>query len=354
MNLITIPLYRYSRKTYLFVNSFLIWFIFAFRSYSVGNDTITYVGIFEQASSLIIPSNIINWFAPVNGARFENGYLLLNKALYSINSDPRFLIVVTSTIMICCLIYLLIELRVNYIAGVIIFETMGFMSFFMNALRQGLACSFCMVAMVFAYKKRPLLFLLFCYLAISMHVTSILFLLVYPLTKIKKGWKWNLLFLGLFIIVFTSFDILYSRVSSVSFEANTFMTSVQNNNFNGALNIIVSILVIIFILFIQKLLSVQDIDQYGKDHVLITFSYYLLIIAIGAYLMALHFSQLSRLSMYFLLGYFPLISYIFNNTKTSTRYKVTAIFLSLFMIARFIIVQIYRPEWSGIVPYSFL
>lgn len=63
--------------------------VMGLRGIYVGADTISYVSTYCSIGNTVIPHNFINRFFPQN-VRFENGYLVLNKLLYSINPNPRF------------------------------------------------------------------------------------------------------------------------------------------------------------------------------------------------------------------------------------------------------------------------
>ena len=170
-NLITIPVYLANHKSYLTMNIIPLWIIMAFRGIRVGNDTISYSNIFYQADITKIPMHFVNWFAPVHDARFENGFLILCKAVYNISPNFRLMLVTTTTIMLSCLVFFMVKLNVNYVIGFLTYESL-FMPFSMNAMRQALAISLCLVAFVYLMQNRIVFFLLFNFLAITMHVTA--------------------------------------------------------------------------------------------------------------------------------------------------------------------------------------
>lgn len=341
LNILTIPLFKYSKKTYLLVNIIPLWVVLAFRNFTVGADTISYVNVYKQSSNMYIPNNLINWFFPKN-VRFENGYILFNKFLSSIDSDPRFLIVITSTVYIICLVFMLIRLNLNLVSGLIVFETLGFMGFFMSGIRQGLACSFCMVAFVYAIERKPLKFLLFNYLALSMHASAFLFLIVYLLNYVKK----NSIIMHLLMIFFiTSFGEIYNKVTMNSEELSNFSLN-NSQNSGGLLNVIVTVSIILILLLINHIIFE------GKDSQISLFAYYMSIIAIIFLIISLKSTQISRIALYFEISYFVIISDIFNYMKLKKKF-ISCILILLAMISYFLLIQVLRPEWNGIATYSF-
>lgn len=347
-NILTIPFYVRKPKFYLVINLIPLWWLMAFRSVYVGADTITYSKVFYQSDVTQIPMDLANWLAPVNGARFENGFLLLNKVIYDISPNFRLMLITTVTIMILSLSFFLIGLNINYIIGILIYESI-LMPFSMNAMRQALAISLCMVAFTFLIKKRINYFLVFNYLAITMHVTAWLFLIVLIYKHLKYGWKSKIFIVIVTIITSLSFERIYGRISTVSDEAKTFSNSISSNNLNGSLNIIFSILLILFISgWSSHYIKAAKINK----NMLIINSHLMLLTAIAFYIIALRFSQITRIATYFTMGYYPLLSLLSGGFYLKKKRNIAFILICAFLIIYFLFIQIYRPEWANITPYS--
>ena len=344
-NIITIPINKYSSKIYWYLNAILIWFIMAFKSLNVGADTPSYVSIYKNASTIIIPKNFINWFFPANGARFENGYLVYNRLLSSINSNPQFLFIVSASIFIICLAFMVKSLHLNTIVSILVFECLGFFSFFMNALRQGLACSLCMVAFVFAVKRRPVKFLLFYYLALSMHSSAIIFAVVYLINFLRDDFKSSILVMLASLVFLFSFDNIFAQVAMNSEEMSNFNLSTENSG--GIVNVSLSVLMIIIVLVAMHYINIPE--MYSKVYI---FSKYMLYGAILYYLISLRSTQISRIAMYFKIGFFPLLSYLFDYSSKEIRTIIQFIII-LVLITYILVIFVFRPEWTRVVPYSF-
>lgn len=344
-NIITMPINKYSQKIYFCLNGFVVWFMMAFKSLRLGADTPTYVSLYREASTTVIPNNFINWFFPANGARFENGYLVLNKLLNHIDANPQFLFIVTATIFIICLAFMVNSLHLNSIVGILTFECLGFFSFFMSGLRQALACSLCMVAFVFAVKKKPVKFLIFYYLALSMHSSAIVFIVVYLINYLKDSWKSRVFVIITSLVFFLSFDKLFAHVATNSQEMSNFTSSTTNSG--GYLNVSLSIIVIIIFL-----VAIQHINLPTANYRLSVFAKYMLWGAIIYYLLSLRSTQLARIAIYFSIGYFPLLSYLFDFSPRRIRVINQAVIV-IALIMYLLVILIFRPSWTGIVPYTF-
>lgn len=346
-NIVTVPIYLLKHRNYLIINVIPLWIMMAFRGITVGSDTPVYKNIFNQSELTEIPMNFVNWLFPIHEARFENGFLLLEKTVYKISPDFRFMLIITTTIMLCCLIFFIVRLKVNYIIAILVYESM-FMPFFMNSMRQALAISFCMVAFVFLMENRIGYFLIFNFLAITMHATAWLFLLTLIYKYLKQGWKSKVLLILLTMIISFSFETIYGRVAEISEEANTFSGSVINNNTNGFLNIIFSVsLAILVYIWFYHYTRVFKIEKEG----LVTNTKLLLLTVIAFYIVALKFSQLSRIAIYFTIGYYPALSLLAGGIDLKKSRNVICIIVCTFLIAYFVFIQTFRPEWSNIVPY---
>lgn len=349
INTITIPVYFFKPRIYLILNIIPLWVLMAFRSISVGADTQTYSQIFYQSETTAIPMKLINWIIPYQDARFENGFLFLNKVVYNIYPNFQALLIITSLITVICFVYFLVNLNINYVIGLLLYESM-MMPFSMSAMRQGLAISFCMVAFVFLVKEKIGFFLLFNYLAITMQVTACMFLLVLVYRKLKSGWKSEvLLFIGT-VLASVFFEELYNGISSVSNEAQVLLISASSNGITGVLNIGFSVcLATIVITWVKYYASLNSMD----NNQLINLSELLLLTAIATYITALNFSQIARIAMYFTIGYFPCVSALCGGLYFKKNRIIASVLIGLFLIVYFVFVQTYRPDWFGIIPYNF-
>lgn len=351
-NVITLPFVSSNhKKIYLILNGFFLWVIMGLRGLSVGSDTPSYVSIYQNINSMYIPHSFINWFFPQN-VRFENGYLIFNKLLYSINPNPRFLLVVYTFICIICLLFMIDKLNISPEIGIISYEAI-FMPFMMSGIRQAMAISFCMVAFVFVVKKDPWLFLLFNYLALSMHVTACVFLLTYLFNFFRKGVKSKTIVVGLMIAIFIGFDEIYSKLSVSSHEMQSFLVSSQGNN--GLVNVILTVILSATILIWSGLL-VRMNKEYINDEAQLrsyTFSKYLVWFIVLFMLISLRSSQLSRVALYFELGLIVLLGIIYSIFR-NRHDAIMQVILIMALICYFVVIQTFRPEWSYIVPYIFI
>ncbi|MFR0513462.1 EpsG family protein [Limosilactobacillus mucosae] len=350
--IMTYPVIKYNKNLYLIINSICIFIVMALRSSSVGADTIPYKNFFESTNLQNLPSNFINWLAPLQGQRFETGFMLYNKILYSISSNFQCELIITSLLIITCYVFFLVRLEINYFWGFLTYLSLGFFANSMNLMRQSIAWALLLVAFVYCIEKKPFKFLLFVMLAAGMHVTAWLFLVVYPLSFMNINIKnVSLIFGSSFIITFT-FEKLYGFVSNYSTEASSFSEDIISNQLNGGVNLAINILLFTLIFLIgvniclDKTLRLND-----KTKRIVKTSLYMLISAIAVSIVSFKFSQLSRIAMYFATGEIILIPFIIENIRNYRLKRIISGIVTIGLIAYFIVIQVLRPEWSNIVPY---
>ncbi|NMV53469.1 EpsG family protein [Lactobacillus reuteri] len=346
LEIITIPIYIYKKSIYLIINVIPLWIVMAYRSWNVGIDTPNYKVFFYQGGMYNVGPAFINWFFPFH-TRFENGFVLLNHIVYSISPNFQLMIIVTSTITMSCFIFFLTQLKINYVVGMLTYETVTFMASCMNLMRQGIALSMCMVAFVYVIKRKPIKFILITYLAATMHVTAWLFLPIYLLKKVKLNTKSIIGVIIVTVILSTSFEFFYSKIAVVSDEAQSFAQEIANNGFNGLSNIIFSVVIIAFILYISQRVNTDT------NNTLLNSSSLMLLVTLIVFIVAIKFSQLSRIAMYFMIGLFPILSFLVGGYDLKKDKVLNIVITISALIAYFILIQTLRPQWSGIVPYSF-
>lgn len=339
----TLPLNRINKYVYLFTNVTFTWILMAFRSFTVGNDTLTYVQMYPLLASQKLSSNFLNWLFPLHEQRMETGYILYDKILFKIDPDPQFLLIISSLIMMVCLTIFIVKLDLDYYISLLTFDGFGFLAFYLSGLRQAMSISICMIAFIFAIKRKLIPFVITVWIAALFHVTAWVFVIVYLFSSYKKENKWKFnIFIAIFFILFIRFESVAAGFSSISNEFSNYNLNTINSANNGIISNILSIILVLSILIIYK----KD-SQSGNSIEYI--SKYSLLFSIFCYVIAFKFTQLSRLALFFNIGYFPILSFI------SLRLGKKADFLlSLAIISYFIVIQIIRPEWNNIVPYMWM
>ena len=260
---------------------------------------------------------------------------------------------VNSLVIIGCLIFFIVKLNINYPLALLIFLCLGDFANTMNLMRQGLAWAFTLVAFVFCVERKPVMYLIFVGLASGMHATAWLFLIVYPLTKLRLTPKKLLLFFFLGALILEAFESFFNIFSNYSVEVSTFSNQIGINNTNGASNLILNILItgVIFVLSYRQF-SLSSNSMTEENNLVLKSSLIMCMLGIIVTILAFKFSQLFRIQMYFSSSEIILIPYLLNRIKNSYWRVLINVGVILLLITYFVAVQILRPDWSGIIPFQ--
>lgn len=311
--------------------SFLVlWFLTAFRSREIGNDTINYLVYFR-------------WFSkgPLNNLKIEIGYQLLNWFIWQISSDEHVFLVVMATIMYSGIGLYFYKFSRNPAVTICLFFCC-FFSVYTSILRQGLA----MVVALYGYellknKKKVLAAIVF-FLAASLHATAFLCFLLFLNFDILKKW-WFVLGLAALCVV-ASLSGVMKYVVGLLFPK---YTNYFEGQYAGSGWLAISVYLLTYIIF--YLLVSKSLDENNKsDNIIATnFTLLLLLTAFGYAV-----NLFERAGEYFLLiGITELPNVLYRGKVKHFRFWLLVI--GTFYLILFVLILIYRPGWNHLYPYEF-
>lgn len=162
------------RKKYAWLSGLLIlWLIQALRSTSVGIDLQVYIPQF-------LDENRRNFLS------FEIGYIKLNELIYSISSNENAFLAGVSMLSLLPISLLFKKYSASIFFSYIIFASFIIYHFTFSGLRQALALGIIAISYYFLERKNLIYFIGVIFLASLFHVSSILFLIMYPLCNLIK------------------------------------------------------------------------------------------------------------------------------------------------------------------------
>lgn len=186
-------------KLYLIIFFTILFFISAFRPYTVGTDTSHYVGFYNSyldvGNSYLVDLDI------------EIGYKILI-FLSSFFSNPRFLLILTSLI-ICVGYYLFINKNSNdvYFSS-FLFVTLYFFCLSLNIQRQSLSMLFIAESIIRLNNNDYKFYSIFVLIASLFHITSLITLILLPIHILLKCKKINSNLDSILIAIF-SFSMFF-------------------------------------------------------------------------------------------------------------------------------------------------
>lgn len=144
-----------------------------------------------------------------------------------------------------------------------LYYTFTFLSYDMGRIRQGLAISLCLYALFFLLKNKRILFYLFIILAFVIHKTSIVFIFVIALKKMKISDK--MVYITLIVVILCSFlhidyyiSIFMKKISFLSKYSEYFSSGSEFSGFSFSLkNFRRAILVLLY----MKVYDKNDVQE---------------------------------------------------------------------------------------------
>lgn len=330
----TLP--RENKRTRLQILFFIgvmlvLWFLTAYRSANMGNDTKNYIMYF----------NVFGNFGISTDSRIEIGYQILNIVVSKISKDPYFFLGVVATIC-----YIGTGVYIFKYADNIVFSTILVFpvvySFFASGLRQAIAMVICLYAyQAIKNKKLVLAFILIAF-ASSFHTTAWLLLLLLVHKFIPKRPFFVVSLFGIFValsltgIMDNIFTVLLGNYGGY-YEKEGMTDGWLGITYYCLRNLVFYILV-----YLSYRGNVKK-----NSLALSTFSLLLITVAFGFSL-----NLFSRATNYFLLISIVELPNAIHRGKLQNKRLLT--FLVIFvMVLYFLVTLIIRPEWNNLYPYEF-
>lgn len=185
---------RYFNFLFVLISILIFALLIGLRSVSVGNDTESYLRIFERSFS-----------NPDHGyiQRLESGYILLNRFVYSI-FDGSFtaLMLITGLVSISLIFFTLAKFSKDFFLSLMVFLSVGPFFFLHSGMRQGMALSILFFSSRYILNSNLFRFFFSVAVASLFHLSALIMLPFYLIKKYTP--KFQLIFMfWLFSIPFT-------------------------------------------------------------------------------------------------------------------------------------------------------
>lgn len=338
-------------------NQYHIWFVVgmlvmmtlvALRGTSIGNDTEEYRNIFFKVN---------NDSSYLSSARYEAGYLYLNRFIGYITDEPQVLFVILAGFQYTVFTWFILKYSDDLAFSLILVFILIFSSS-MNIVRQVTAMAFILIGADRLLQKRTIRSFIWLTVAVFFHFSSIIFLAI-PLMSYIKFNRIIALCLLIAVLICTTTDVLYI-ISSKLFPkyAHYFSGSYADS---GRLAILYQTLrngVLFAISYygvkllqkdgIQVLYKRSKIESDRQNNLTLWCSFFCFIGIIFGFRLNL----VDRIVAYVVSFYVIVLPNSMKkmNSKTRMIIKLLIIVISLVYM---ITVQVYRPSWNRIYPYQF-
>ncbi|MDN3425677.1 EpsG family protein [Planococcus notacanthi] len=341
------------KNMYIYFTFGLFLILSAFRGENVGNDTINYLNLFKEISV----SDNLSLFSP----RFEVGYVYLNKVLSYFSSNPQIILIVTSIIIMLGFARFISKYSKIPWLSVYLFFTLGYYGMSLNTIRLNIAIVLVLLSYDFLKNKKAFRFIFVIILASLFHRTAIFFLIAWPLIKMKITLKTIAIFCLVSIGMYFSFPSLLSMSLSLF---PTYGYYVGSDYLNGevrlasVMNMLVGISIALLGILInhqkhineKKEISFKTKERDNEDnHNMLI----LLFTGISLIFISFRFNLLDRIGDYFIVFAIVYLPNVMVQLKDSKLRYTLIYFIILLFFAYVATIQMLRPEWNEIYPYSF-
>ena len=339
-------------STLAFVELFIIS---AFRSSNIGNDTKTYLQLFQQFG---LSGNVFN-----DISRFESGYILLNKIVYFFSENSQSILIVTSFIIL--FLYLRFIYKESEMVWLSMFLFITLRDFYgtMNTLRLCLAIGIILVSYKYLKEKKLIPFILSVTVASLFHSTAIIFFIAYPISHLKFNLR-NFFAMGLAGgIAFVAFNPLIALVVQVLPQYQHYLEASQYFGTQLLANyaqFFIDLSILFFGITIITLSTNRKRDLVAEDQVNekqsvseIDILLNLMLVGTIISLIAVRASLLDRVASYFSVFsiiFIPKVIMMVENKNERTMYIYIIMILTLIYHT---VIFVYRPEWNSVFPYEF-
>lgn len=333
-----------------------LFFMTAFRSNVVGNDTLVYMNAFNNISGC---SSMLNAF---RYSRMETGYVLLNYVCAKLGLSFLGMQIIISAFIYYSIYHMLYTYSPNAGLSCLILLTMRMSFGPMNTIRMWIAISIVLFSIPCIINKKIISFLLIIMLAASFHTSVIVFLVLYPL----YFWRSNIL--KPILIIATS--IIISIMGVLFFEKLTLFLGIYQGYLSSAYFVYDTNIAIYFVFamdvclvilsyytkrlnYAGYILQTGEVNRYYSHDISLEKLWSLmLLIVLAIDIIGLSNTIMGRISGFFNVAFIVTVPGSLKSIKSERNRLLLYFIISMFLVLQFIIVLIYRSSWDGVLPFK--
>lgn len=333
---------------YIIIVFGLLAYIAACRAYFIGVDTPQYFRAYRVIG-------LLDWTQVIH-LRYEYGFLALCKLLNYISRNPQFLIAFSSIFIMSSVGFFIYKYSPNISLSSYLFIALASYSMYMNIMREAIAVAIILLGFPFLRNKRFLSFSVVVLVAGLFHTTALFCIVLIAVCQKKYTKRIFVTYIGVFaLILFATKPILKKVILLYPFYNEYLDSEFDFTNYFGTL-----IIVAIYSLILAVGLSLYwtrggreafiKQPKWFKDFDLMAHMLSLIILTSIA---GMQMNCLLRLKEYFMPSSWIWLPALFSLILTKKEKGFFVYNLIACAGLYFIIVNTYRPEWHGVVPYSF-
>jgi hypothetical protein len=330
-------------KTVLRIAMVLLWFIATVRSLKVGNDTQNYYNIFTSISKY---HNL-----EIFSTRYEIGYLWLNELISHLTNNFWIFLAIVNTIIYYAYYKFIDMYSENPMMSVFLFFVLGIWGQTVNIIRLQLALAMMIYAFLLKEKRKILLCVICMVLAVSFQRISLIYAIgfIVPPKITKKG----------YVVAAMGTAVAYVLVPSIMswvagfipyfstyFSSSTYI--IDDTKMASVISLLIRLFVFVFGLYVYIHLSENEKEVNSTFALQIN----MVFIAMMMMTLSLRFNLLDRCGYFFWLFAIVMLPNAIKRMKIESNRLIIMGLLIGVCILYFVVINVYRPSWNHIYPYS--
>ncbi len=322
------------RNRYIIAVAIILASVSSLRAYTVGVDTLQFVDAYSRTS--------------FEGSRYEPGFILLIRLLNAVfGSNPQALVISTSCFITFSIAWAIKRCDCNAVVAYFLYITLLAYAANMNLMRQALAASFILLAIPCLMNGRYLKYLFAVVLASLFHSSALVMLVLLPLSFVEPGRKTIIAYFAVTAAMFMTPGSIWDFVTQ-NFEQ---YESYSRSKWAGGNELAAPIMTVMDIALLYASWHVNEkANEKSNESLRVLFHGAMLQIVFQALACTINiFQRLTTFTSFLLILYF---ASVFKDFKTRERFLFLYFTLGI-SVAFFAIVMVFRPQWYGVVPFSF-
>ena len=308
-----------------------LWFLTAFRSRNIGNDTIPYLNYFVRIKQSGVNKNYA----------IELGYQYYCLILGKITQNENAILIVTATICYLGVGFYALKYSDNLMFSLLLLFCICF-SMFTNILRQNIAMVICLYAYQCLKNKKYIWFVLFVLFASTFHTSALVVFVLFFNRLLPKN-IYVLFLIAVILIFLSATNIISNLLRRVLTEYDSYFDGQYANS--GWLAVTYSLLrASVFVIIVFSSYR----GELGGNRLIITNFVMLLFMSCLGYSVNLF----TRASEYFLMVSIVELPNAVMRFSVKRR-KLLTFITGFVMLTYFFVTIIFRPEWNHLYPYEF-
>ncbi len=321
----------------------LLFCFFGFRDLTVLNDTVHYYDMYQSMVEDVIQDKA--WYE-LEVSRIEPGFQIFQNLLGKlISTNPYTIIFVSSLLFTIFFLVIIKHLTREISLTTYVFLTTGILLSYYSAIRQTFAVLISIVMYIMLTKNNKKSAIICWLLAISFHVSAIIAIFPYIISKFKFS---KIFFIFLFLSFFLFSFFIYKVLAAIGMGDITYVTNNlerETTPYGQALNSLMIMGFFAIYYYIYK----KFCKDAAPNKLFLSYA----IACVFVEIVSVQFQIFVRFELYFV-PYVILLAIrsLDMVERSNIKYRAVSIMI-LLLFFRFVVVIMAKNEWYHLVPYDF-